>query len=258
MLNPYLPLSTQSRYSLGVAGYGLLLGVWSLIAALEIVGGGKLPSPWEVFLAIGDLYEQRGLIEATLASSTRILVASGVTLVLGLPIGIWMGASPHVNAILGPIVDPLRSAPMVALLTPMVYFIGVGESLKVWFLVVGSIVFLVPMVRDAIASQPREVFITLEDLGATRFEAIRLGLLPMALPRIWDAGITMVSIQWTYITVAEMVNAESGLGRMILMSKKLSAMDEVFAGIFVILAVALATVLALTAIKRALFPWETE
>ena len=120
-----------------------------------------------------------------------------------------------------------------------------------------GIVFLIPMVRDSMA-QPQAVFITLKDLGATDYEAIRHGSLPMALPRIWDAMTVAVSIQWTYITVAEFVNAKSGLGTMIQNSKRFSSMEQVFAGIFVIIGLALITNLVLVGLKRKLFPWETE
>ena len=55
-----------------------------------------------------------------------------------------------------------------------------------------------------------------------------------------DAIIVGVSVSWTYITVAEYVNAQEGLGQLISNARRLSAMDQVFAGIIVIIAVALA------------------
>ena len=63
---------------------------------------------------------------------------------------------------------------------------------------------------------------------------------------------------WTYITVAEFVNAERGLGQLIQQAKRLAAMDQVLVGIFVIIGMALVTFQAMTLAKRALFPWETE
>ena len=118
-------------------------------------------------------------------------------------------------------------------------WLGIGETLKVVFLVLGAVVYLIPMTRDAMLAVPRHTFILMKDLGASDAEAIRLGVLPMAMPRIWDAITVAVSIMWTYITVAEYVNAQTGLGSMISNSKRFSAMDQVFAGIIVIVLLAL-------------------
>ena len=71
------------------------------------------------------------------------------------------------------------------------------------------------------------------------------------------AIIVGISVMWTYITVAEYVNAREGLGQMIQNSKRFSAMDQVFAGIIVIIALALVTYQTMTWIKRKLYSWET-
>ena len=83
-------------------------------------------------------------------------------------------------------------------------------------------------------------------------------LLPLSMPRIMDAIIVGVSVSWTYITVAEYVNAQEGLGQLIANSKRLSAMDQVFAGIITIIAVALLTYQSLMWLKRRLYRWESQ
>ena len=78
------------------------------------------------------------------------------------------------------------------------------------------------------------------------------------MPRIMDAIIVGVSVSWTYITVAEYVNAQEGLGQLIANARRLSAMDQVFAGIIVIIAVALLTYQGLMWLKRRLYKWESK
>jgi ABC-type nitrate/sulfonate/bicarbonate transport system permease component len=137
-------------------------------------------------------------------------------------------------------------------------WLGIGEEMKIAFLFLGAVVFVIPMVRDAVVAVPSTYWISARDLGATPFEAVRLSVLPMALPRIADAIIVAVSVMWTYITVAEYVNAEKGLGQLIQNARRFSAMDQVLVGIFVIIALALVTYQAMSSIKRRLFPWEAE
>jgi hypothetical protein len=92
---------------------------------------------------------------------------------IGIPIGIVMGAAPQVNAALSPLVDPFRSAPVVALLPILVMWMGIGESMKIAFLFIGAVVYLIPMVRDAIQAVPQSYWIGARDLGATPWECIR-------------------------------------------------------------------------------------
>jgi ABC-type nitrate/sulfonate/bicarbonate transport system permease component len=169
-----------------------------------------------------------------------------------------MGASPTINAALSPLVDPFRSAPVVAVLPILVMWLGIGELMKITFLFLGAVVYLIPMVRDAILAVQQQYWVAARDIGATEWEAVRHAVLPMAMPRIADAITVSVSVMWTYITVAEYVNAETGLGQLIQNARRFSAMDQVFVGIFVIITLALLTYGAMVVAKRRLFPWESE
>jgi len=155
-------------------------------------------------------------------------------------------------------VDPFRSAPVVALLPILVMWLGIGESMKIAFLFVGAVVYLIPMVRDAVRAVPQSYWIGTRDLGATPWECIHKAIVPIAMPRIADAVIVSVSVMWTYITVAEYVNAREGLGQLIQNARRFSAMDQVFAGIIVIIALALLTYQGMLAAKRRLYPWENQ
>ncbi len=263
MFNPYEPLETRTRQAIGVCAVLAVVLVWSGLSMA--VGDVKLPPPWDVASAFVRLCQpnefqdgQIPLVVATLASTSRVLVAGVLVVVIGVPIGVVMGASPRLNSALSPLVDPFRSAPIVAVMPLLVLWMGIDESMKITFLFLGAVVFLIPMVRDAMQAVPRQYYISARDIGATPVEAVWHAVLPMAMPRIADAIIVAVSVMWTYITVAEFVNAEKGLGQLIQQAKRLAAMDQVMVGIFVIIILALLTYQLMTVAKKALFPWETE
>jgi ABC-type nitrate/sulfonate/bicarbonate transport system permease component len=263
MYNPYQPLTARTRHALGVLSLLGVLGAWALVSGLELVGPAKLPSPSAtlqafLFLAWDAQAGESRLLTATLWSGGRVALALAFVVALGVPLGLLMGASPRINALLSPLVDPFRSAPVVALLPILVMWLGIGETMKVAFLFLGAVVFLVPMVRDAVVAVPREYWVDARDLGATPAEAVFHAVIPLAKPRIFDAIITALSVMWTYITVAEYVNAGAGLGQLIQNARRFSAMDQVFAGIFVIIALALGTYQFMLWLKRLWFPWEVE
>jgi ABC-type nitrate/sulfonate/bicarbonate transport system permease component len=234
-----------------------------MLSGLEIVAANKLPSPRSCVEAFGylawdaDRAESR-LLNATLASCGRVVFAGMLVVVIGIPLGILMGAAPRINAALSPLIDPFRSAPIVAILPILVMWLGIGESMKIVFLFLGAVVYLIPLVRDAVVAVPSTYYISARDLGATPFEAIRHAVIPIAMPRIADAIIVAISIMWTYITVAEYVNADQGLGNLLSNSRRMAAMDQVFVSIFVIIALALCSWSAMTWLKNQLFDWEIE
>lgn len=259
MFNPHAKLTPASRKLVGAGAFALVLAAWVLLSGLNIVGPDKLPSPTAVLKAFAYLAWDNGhsmLLEATLASTARIAAAAALVLLIGLPLGVLMGASPAVNAAVSPLIDPFRSAPIVALLPILVMWLGIDETMKVTFLFLGSVVYLVPLVRDAMVSVPYSYWESMRDLGATSSEAIFKGVLPLAAPRIFDAVIVSTSILWTYITVAEYVNAGTGLGQLIQNARRFSAMDQVFVGIITIVVLALLTHTALTLLRNKLYHWE--
>ncbi|MFT4975740.1 MAG: ABC-type nitrate/sulfonate/bicarbonate transport system permease component [Myxococcota bacterium] len=329
MWNPYEVLSAATRTQLGVGAVLAVLAMWAALSGSGAVGSDRLPAPWSVLSAAGQLAWSEGtesitdeaplpetalagslesgepldmaqcpaacaelistavtdcevdwsddahpegilwcegeppsgqslLLSATVWSVGRVLVAGILVVLIGVPIGVLMGASARINAAFSPLVDPFRSAPIVAISPILVMWLGIGETMKIVFLMMGAIVYLVPMVRDALQAVPQTYWISARDLGATSAEAIWHSVLPMAMPRIADAIIVSVSIMWTYITVAEYINAEVGLGQLIQNARRFSAMDQVFAGIFVIVALALLTYQGMSLAKRVLFPWEGE
>lgn len=259
--NPYSVLASTRKRVLGIGSVATVLIVWGLLASSGLVSPTRLPAPWDVLKAFSYLSWHEGqslLLNATLWSVGRLAVAGVLVIAIGIPIGIVMGAAPKLNAVLSPLIDPFRSAPVVALLPILVMWLGIGEEMKVAFLFIGAVVYLIPMVRDAVQAVPQSYWVGARDLGATPWESVTRAVVPMAMPRIADAVIVAFSVMWTYITVAEYVNARVGLGQLIQNARRFSAWDQVFAGIIVIIALALITYHVMSWIKNRLYPWETQ
>lgn len=258
-LNPHLQPNSSTRRLIGAGAFLTVLVAWSVASFGGFVPSSKLPSPLDVVNAFSYLAYNDGtslLGQAIIGSVTRILMAAALVLLIGVPIGIMMGSAPKINAFLSPLIDPFRSAPVVALLPLFVIWLGIGETMKVAFLFMGAVVFVIPLTRDAVASVPYSYWEGARDLGASYTECITKGVLPIAAPRIFDAVIVSTSILWTYITVAEYVNADSGLGQLIQNARRFSAMDQVFVGIITIIVLALLTYTTLTIIKHKIYHWE--
>lgn len=261
--NPHVPLPPATRRGLALCSVLCVVALWAAVSGLGWATPAFLPAPWDVARALVGLLHrvtaegsESPLLVAAAWSTGRVVTAVVLMVLTGVPLGILMGASTRAEAMLSPLVDPLRYAPITAFLPLFILWFGIEESMKVAFLWFGGVVYLIPMVRDAVRAVPVDFVVQAEDIGFTPWECVRHVLVPLALPRIADAIIVDFGIAWTYIVVAEYVNAKEGLGMLIQVARRLSATDQVFALIATILVLALVTDSALRAARRRLFPWE--
>jgi ABC-type nitrate/sulfonate/bicarbonate transport system permease component len=131
---PHLDPTRRRLLGLGsVVGVVMLLGCcWRL---QRLLSKNQLPSPWSVARRL--LPEPGTKARASWPwrpwSVGRVAAASLLVMIVGIPMGILMGASPKVDAVLSPLVDPFRSAPVAALLPIMVMWFGIGEGMKIAF-----------------------------------------------------------------------------------------------------------------------------
>ncbi len=217
-----------------------------------------LPSPVRVLQALLASMFDETLFRNVGASAARIGVSFVLAAVIALPLGILMGAWEPINRLFEPIMAPLRYLPISAFIPLLILWFGINEAQKVAFLFLGVFVFLLPVVVTAIRAVPEELVQTALTLGASRFQVVRTVLIPHALPEIFDSFRVMNAISWTYVILAEFVNAPSGLGYMIQQAGSRLKTAEMFAGILVIGVIGLLTDGLIRFANGILFRWKEE
>jgi NitT/TauT family transport system permease protein len=214
-----------------------------------------LPSPIRVLQATLEMIFEHTLFDAIWASTLRIVISFVAAALVALPLGILMGAFEPINRLMEPVMAPLRYMPISAFIPLLILWLGIGESQKIAFLFLGVFVFLLPVVVTAIRAVPEELVQTALTLGATRWQVIRTILVPAALPDIFDSFRVMNAISWTYVILAEFVNARRGLGYMIQLAGSHLHTAQVFSGIGVIGLIGLGTDALIRGINSWLFRW---
>ena len=241
----------------GIAAPIILLGAWFAITFGEtpLVQPDFLPSPVGTLKGLLELYFDYGLLAAIWASTLRILIAFGLSAAVALPLGILMGAFTPIQAAFDPVFAPLRYMPITAFIPLLILWFGIFESQKIAFLFLGTFVFLLPVVVTAIKAVPEELVQTALTLGATRWQILRTVLIPHALPEIFDAFRVMNAIAWTYVILAEVINARVGLGYMLELARTHHKPAWMFAGLLVIAVIGLGTDWVIRNLSRLLFRW---
>ncbi len=242
----------------------VILSSWCVLSYVQVTRSGEpeplvphffLPAPDQVLKSLLYLFFEKDLGLAIATSALRIAKAIGLSIVVALPLGIAMGAFDFINRIFEPIVAPMRYLPITAFIPLLILWFGIDESQKVAFLFLGTVVFLLPAVVDAIRLVPEELVQTAFTLGATKSQVIRTVLIPAALPAIFDGFRVMNAIAWTYIILAELVNPQNGIGYILRLAEQHLKPEWSFAGIVVVGVIGIVTDLLIGGLNRLLFSW---
>ena len=214
-----------------------------------------LPSPTEVLRAIPYLHFEEALVRSALASLYRVAMGFLLAAAVAIPLGLLMGTFPPVKQFFKPLLDPLRFLPISALVPLFIVWFGIDDLQKIVFLFVGIVVYLLPLVVEAVERVDDVYLQTATTLGAGRGQLVWHVLVPGSLPAIGEALRVMNGIGWTYVILAEVVNAPSGLGHLITVSQRYGHVDRMFALVLVILLIGVVTDQIIAWLNRRLFRW---
>jgi ABC-type nitrate/sulfonate/bicarbonate transport system permease component len=254
----YIAIPEVGRLSriLPPVGVLIVVALWWLVTELELVRAAFLPSPVDTLKALVGLFTDGSFARDGWASIRRVLLAVSLSAVVGIPIGILMGAFGRVEALLKWVIFPFRTAPITAFIPVFMLFFGIEEQMKVWFLFFGTVVYIIPLTFDAIRAVPHTYVDAAVDYGFPPFSALLHFVVPAAWPRIFDAIKVCTGIAWTYLVAAEIVNVTTGLGAVVQHAQRFQNTPKVFAGILLILIIGNLTDYLLGLIRRRFFNWE--
>lgn len=248
-------LSRRQYWAFAAVGLFVPFALWTAVSGSGWVDPVFLPGPFSVFerlfawAAEGDLTGDAGI------SIYRVVGGFLLSAVLALPIGLLIGAFRPVEALLEPLTDFIRYMPAVAFIPLVMLWLGIEESAKIAIIFIGTFFQMVLMVAENVRGVPRAQIEAAQTMGATREEIIRLVLLQSAKPAILDTLRITMGWAWTYLVVAELVAANSGLGYAILKAQRFLKTDTIFGGVILIGVIGLLIDQAFRWLHRRSFPW---
>ncbi len=243
---------------------GLLFGLWWLASREwwgpngneRLLSKMAMGSPEEVFGSFGQLWFDRALMRNLGASLWRVLQGFGLAILIGVPLGILGGAFRRIDAFFMPISIFGRNVPIAALVPLTMLFFGIDEGQKVAFIFIACVAFMMFDASRSVADVKDDYLDTAYTLGASRFQVLTKVLIPLAMPSIVNSLRLLLGLAFGYIILAEMVNAEFGVGKLILMSQRRGPKEHVYLVLFFITFVAFLINYALALIQRWVFAWK--
>jgi NitT/TauT family transport system permease protein len=253
-------LPETKSLGLTVGFVALLLAAWWLLtrgASVEqrILPPLILPSPMEVLHAFPVLHFEQGLVRSALVSFLRVSAGFTLAAIVAVPLGVYMATFPPVAAFFRPLALVGAYVPIVVFVPLTLAWFGLNETQKVGFLFIGCFVALLPLVIKDIADVPAAYLDVAVTKGATQWQLVRHVLFPVAQANIWDHLRAVYGVGWGWIILAEVVNAERGLGYLIDVSNRRGHTNAIFAIIIIIVLIAIACDQLWRLTGRLLFPY---
>ncbi len=245
--------SRQAEALVALLACILVIALWEAAARLKLTNPIFLPAPSTVAATFWQMATAGDLLYHSGVSTLRVWVAFLLSAVLAIPIGILMSSYRIVGAALEPIVDFIRYLPVPALVPLSIIWFGVGEETKIFLLWLGTFFQLVLLVADDMRRVPHEYVESALTLGARPRQVLSDVAFRAMLPNLVDSLRITLGWCWTYLIIAEIVAAQSGIGFVIWTARRYMKTPEVMAGVIAIGIIGLVTDQIIRAIHRRAF-----
>ena len=245
----------MKKLTLSVISFFAILFAWCILTYGGFVSRIFVPSPTDVWNAVLRMAQDGSLAEHCYMSTKRVMVGWFWSAVIALPLGMIMARSARFSALIQPLIEFARYLPVVALVPLTILYLGIDETQKYVIIFLGTFFQLILMVCDTVSSVDKNMLNAARTLGAGTLELYTEVIFPASLPGLLDDFRLTIGWAWTYLVVAEMVAASSGLGYIILKSQRFLATDVIFAGLILIGLIGLVTDFLMRLLTRLLVPW---
>lgn len=210
----------------------VLVVVWWL--ASEGAGNFYFPPLSKILGLFGKTWiESDRITHDVLPSLSRLFIAYGLALLIGIALGVAIGLSRTLRGITEPILEFFRSVPPPVLIPVLMLFLGIGAPMKVWVIVFGTVW---PILLNTIEGV-RAIDEVLRDTA--RIYRVRprrrLGIvLRGASPQIVTGARQGLAIAVILMVLSEMFAANEGLGYTVVFFQRSFAIPEMWSGIIVL------------------------
>lgn len=224
-----------------------------------------LPAPHEVFRALYTSFtteprrpNEPWLHESLWHSIQIIFWGFVIASAIGVPLGILCGTFAFFSRLAEPFVDFIRYMPAPAFGALAIAVVGITDAPKIAIIFIGTYFQMVLVVANTTRLLDVSLIEAAQTLGARGRKLMTRVIIPGILPNLYNDLRILLGWAWTYLIVAELIGASSGISYFINQQGKYRNYDNVFAGIIIIGVVGLFTDQVLGYLAKFFFPWQSQ
>ncbi|MGK2964750.1 MAG: ABC transporter permease [Tepidiformaceae bacterium] len=229
--------------------------IWQALSSAGVIDSQLFPAPSDVAADFWELSANGILLENFLVSLWRATVGLLIGASLGLVLGIAVGFSRFAEKTVDPTLQMLRTVPLIAVTPLFILWFGFGEVSKVVLIATGAFFPMYVNTFLGVRGVDQKLFDVAKVAEYSRWDQIRLLIVPGALPNILLGLRLSVGMAWLVLVVAELTGAQSGIGYLIQDARSLLNTPTVMVGVFVFAAVGKLSDSLVRLLERRLLGW---
>lgn len=218
-----------------------LVGIWQGLSSAGIWNEIIFPSPWDVVLALVSGFRDGTLPAAVLASLIRLGIGYGVSLAIGIPLGLILGRVRLLDDTVGSLAIGLQALPSICWLPLAVLWFGLSEAAMQFVIIMGSLMAVTLTVRDGVRTIPTLYLRAAPILRATGWRFYRYVLFPASFPSVMTGAKLGWTFAWRSLMAAELLYVTTGIGSTLMTGRELHDMALVVAAMLIIVGIGLIT-----------------
>lgn len=258
-LVPIVPSSTRRtripRWLRRTSGPLALLVLWQLLSATGVLTKDVLASPGTIAGVARDLLSDGSLTSAMGVSLQRVAVGLLLGTVVGTALALVSGLFRVGEDLVDASVQMLRTVPFVGLIPLFIIWFGIGEAPKVAIITLGVSFPLYLNVYAGIRGVDSQLIEAGESLGLSRWGLVRHVILPGALPGAMTGLRYSLGIAWLALVFAEQINADSGIGFLMVQARDFLRTDVIVVCLIVYAFLGLIADFIVRTLERLLLQW---
>jgi ABC-type nitrate/sulfonate/bicarbonate transport system permease component len=209
----------------------LLLAVlaWELVARNLGDRAGIFPPPSVIFPSLAEMAVDGRLLPALGHTLYRLAAGYLLGLVPAVALGLLMGSSASVYRLFEPLVELLRPIPKPALVPPLMFFLGLGDAMKVTIVALAVFFPILINLVQAVRRMEPELLDAARTFGLGRGATLRKVVLPASLPPLMAGMQISLGLALVVVILAEMIGAGVGIGFGVIDAERSFRVKEMYA-----------------------------
>lgn len=239
----------------------LLLAAWESIPYWYLLPKGMalfFTTPSKIAVAFYELLLNGTLETHFYVSAIAFLAGLGLSIAVGLPLGLIMGRSATLENLLDPYITAANATPRIVFLPLLILWFGIGIWSKILIVFIGAVFPLLINTYVGVKNVNRVLVNVVRSFGANEWQLMKIVVLPNSVPYI-IAGLRLaIGRAILGVVVGEFFGSSQGLGYMIASAATNYKVDVVFVGVAIFMALSVVLTLAVKQLESRLASWRPE
>jgi NitT/TauT family transport system permease protein len=235
----------------------LVLGLWEILPRNGVINPLLLPPLGDVLAMLGDLLGRPAVHEAVAVTAAEVVVAFIIAVPLGAAAGIVIAENEYVGDIFKPVLFYVFSIPKSIFLPMFILVFGIGFQQKVAYAAFTTAFVVLMSATAAVESVRSDHVMVARSYGATQTQILLRVYVPSMMPILLETLRISMIFNFTGVMIAEMYASRTGIGHLIANWGENFQMPQLFAGVILLAAVAIAFNEAVRALEARCSTWRT-